>query len=617
MQNQLKSLQDVFSRTAFVIPDYQRGYAWTDEHRMDLLSDLGDLDALGSSGKKHYTGTLVLHRGRHPARRVVGLDLDTLDVVDGQQRLTTLIILLSTVARRLDLLPAEESRELAKRLRDTFVALKDVQKLTPNGDASAFFRDHAIGDLPQPLPATPPERSMLAARRQFDAFVDARLAAKPSDEARLAWLDRWASLVTSGLGFIVFEVEEEADVGVMFEAMNARGKALTQFELVKNYLLFASAKVATGETLKAVTRDVNDAWKVIVKALDDANLSDQDDRLLQYHWWIWQKAKGLDGESLAKTSNVHRAMKQVIRVSDGEVVVVERIREYIADLKLASRAFADLSAPLHARAFHFGGARSQELVERALGLARLGRNAVVMPLLMASVITFNADVPALAEILRLAETFAFRLSLVGSRSNTGESKLMVLASHARKAPLTASVVQDRIRGLIGEYASDRAVEHVLREADGSTQAGNFYIWPHLPHLLFEYERSLVDKAKQKFAHDWTAFYAKWRESIEHILPQGENTLKDKYWADHFTEESWKRCHHRLGNLTLTEWNASYGNKGFDLKCGDATVPREAKVYRNSRFHCERELVDNSEWNEQAIDDRQKKIARFVMERWKA
>lgn len=117
-------------------------------------------------------------------------------------------------------------------------------------------------------------------------------------------------------------------------------------------------------------------------------------------------------------------------------------------------------------------------------------------------------------------------------------------------------------------------------------------------------------------HDWESFFRRWRESIEHVLPQGESTCGVPYWGARFTEEAWRRNRHRLGNLTLTEWNSSYSNRGFDQKCGTAHTPPDASVYRNSRFYCERELVAVPEWNEAAIDERQERIAKFAMERWK-
>ncbi len=338
---------------------------------------------------------------------------------------------------------------------------------------------------------------------------------------------------------------------------------------------------------------------------------------LRYHWWIWPRAKGLDGEPVWKTSNVHRALKEVIRVKDGNAVAPGRIREYLGDLRGAIRPFVDLSRPANARAFEYAGASRGALVERALGIRRLGRSAVVLPLLMAAVMRLGGDGPGLAEVLRLAETFVFRLALQEMKSNTGTAVMMGLARDIRGGPMTAAAIHTRLREEIQDYAPDKEVERSLLEADGSKDDGKFFEWGHLPHLLFEYERSLVAGAAQKMIYDWDAFYAKWRESIEHILPQGDNTLGVPYWGQRFMPDGLRRNRHRLGNLTLTEWNSSYGNRGFDQKCGAPGAPTDAKVYRNSRFHCEKELVDEANWDEAAIDRRQKRIADFAMKRWSA
>jgi hypothetical protein len=615
MHNQLRSLQHVFQSSAFVVLDYQRGYAWADQHRGDLLSDLRDLDAL-TADRKHYTGTLVLHRGRHAPRQVLGKTIDVLDVVDGQQRLTTLVVLLSVIARRLASFGSEEAMERAKNLRDTYVTYRGMHKLTPNGGAETFFRDHVVGESPNPVPASPPERSLLDAKVQFDTFVNEQLSKLADDAAKLAWLDRWTELISTRLGFVVFEVQDEADVGVMFEAMNARGKALTQSELVKNYLLYAAAKVAQDDALRALTADVNDTWSKIVRTLDGAKLSNEDDTFLRYHWWIWPHACGIDGEPLAKTHNVHRAIKATIMVANGAEKVTERVDAYLADARSAAGAFADLWSPRHGKAFAFAGQEAQSLIDRASALRRLGRSAVVTPLLMAASLRFGADPAALGEILRLAETFVFRLSLREARANTGEPAMMKLAFDLRASSMSAEAVQQRLRETIAYYAPDKDVERALLEPDGSSADGDYYSWPHLPQLLFEYERSLVAAAKQKFAHDWDSFFRRWRESIEHVLPQGENTCAVPYWKARFTDEAWRRCRHRLGNLTLTEWNSSYGNRGFDQKRGGPESAPDARVYRNSRFYCERELAIVPEWNETAIDERQKRIAKFAMDRWK-
>jgi hypothetical protein len=106
------------------------------------------------------------------------------------------------------------------------------------------------------------------------------------------------------------------------------------------------------------------------------------------------------------------------------------------------------------------------------------------------------------------------------------------------------------------------------------------------------------------------------QTVEHILPKGENTLNDPYWSSQFpTVEGWKANVHSLGNLCLTDhnWNASLGNKPFKLKKG---TPSETMVYCVSRFASLRELMQWEDWNEASIEDRQQRIGRFAIERWK-
>lgn len=613
MNDQLKDLRGIFASRIFEIPDYQRGYAWTENHRRDLLNDLRDLAALDAR-KRHFTGTLVLHRGRHPSRRVLGRTLEVVDIVDGQQRLTTLVVLLSVIARRLRALARGDAQRLAHDLTETYVSLEGTPRLLPHGETAEFFRDHILGELANPSPRSPPARALLAARTEFEVFLDMRLAGL-DDAAKYTSLDDLATLLQTRLGFVLFEVDDEADVGVMFEVMNARGKRLTQFELVKNYLLFAAAKVSSGEALRRLTQVVNQTWSEVVRVLDEAGLSADDDTLLRYHWYIWPHAKGLDGESLWKTHELHRAVKTMIPVSLGEEAVVARVQDYARDLKVAVRAFAALLNPRMPSAFAFAGPRQEALQEAARRVDRMGRRAVVMPMLMASVLTYGGDPTALEEILRLTEVFVFRLLVRGMKSNTGESSLMQLAWQIRTAGLTATAVQAKLKELIGYYAPDASVRAALLVRDGSTPEGNFYERSALPHLLYEYERELVTRKGLKFMVDWGVFYKSWRDSTEHILPQGERCLTDPYWKARFgTADAHRRNRHRLGNLVLTAWNSHYSDHDFDRKCGPVGVASTERVYRNG-YESERELAAEPSWDEAAIDRRQQRIADFAMRRW--
>jgi len=142
----LQTIQQIFSARFLRVPDYQRGYAWERKHWVDLLEDLDLLDV----GGEHYTGTLVLHHadGVPPITDEEGREHGVYDVVDGQRRLTTIVLLLDAIRRELP-----EGSTLAAGIEKTYVLTRDLDgqlrpKLRLNRDTHAFFSRNLIADHP-------------------------------------------------------------------------------------------------------------------------------------------------------------------------------------------------------------------------------------------------------------------------------------------------------------------------------------------------------------------------------------------------------------------------------------------------------------------------------------
>ena len=93
------SLDDLFHKRLFSVPDYQRGYAWGGDQIKDFLDDLDIL----APDRLHYTGTVVLHRrsGTPEQEDESGNTYAQVDIVDGQQRLTTIVLLLDAIRKSL------------------------------------------------------------------------------------------------------------------------------------------------------------------------------------------------------------------------------------------------------------------------------------------------------------------------------------------------------------------------------------------------------------------------------------------------------------------------------------------------------------------------------------
>ena len=623
MKSDLKTLNGIFERRALRIPSYQRGYAWERQHRDDLLQDLEDL-AQQSDGR-HYTGTIVL---REKESKLVGTDkVLLLDVVDGQQRLTTLVILLSCISDRLhEIAPQagdEEARKVvdkeAGKLKEHFVSDRGLLKLELRGEGDAFFRNHIIGSEPVPSPSSRAARNLLEAKNQLRDYVCRQgdyATRYRSGESECKDLLALATRVKEGLYFVYFEVDSDADVGMMFEAMNARGKALTQFEKVKNYLLYVAGKVAEGTVLDSLVRSINESWIEVFRRLEQAGDRASEDAFLRFDWVSYPAAvPSKDG--IAKTYDIHAALKSTIRVKEKSPQErLDLVTDYLSRLGPGVRAYASLISPNDKEAFSNLGRERESVVDVAARFSRLDRMASTMPLLMAVVVRFAASAPrAVLEMIRLAEVFAFRMMLLERRSNAGLTSAYWLARKVGAGKDPEETIKE-MKDLIREYAPDAEVVASLNASDGSLADGNFYEWSGLRYFLFEYERYRVEERGQKFAIDWSKLCSRALEdTVEHILPQGENTREIEYWATRFSDEEFRRNRHRLGNLTLTQWNSSLQNKPFPNKCGLDVSDANASVYRNSMYVCERELIEYADWSPAEIEDRQRKLAEFAVKRW--
>lgn len=222
------TLPKVLQGRLLEIADYQRPYAWERKQLDDLWEDL---DLLGRQGH-HYAGTLVIKDAEQP--ELLAADGDVLvryEVVDGQQRVTTCLLLLDRIRRALENLAAPGAADVAARLKVTYGLLKidgvDTPRLSLGTELQSFWKQHVLGTDPIT------EASLVAGAQRLRAaakYFDDRIHGLTSDEPAEVTFERLVELqrrVISGLRFLVYEVESDAEVGVVFETLNERGRSLT------------------------------------------------------------------------------------------------------------------------------------------------------------------------------------------------------------------------------------------------------------------------------------------------------------------------------------------------------------------------------------------------------
>jgi len=490
-----------------------------------------------------------------------------------------------------------------------------IWRLNLNGSLRGFFQNDVLRDGTGHT-TQQAEKNLLDAKQYFRDYLEAKCKEQKEESGSLAeYLDNLLALITESLGFVWHEVGSEHEVSVIFETMNSRGRPLTQFEKVKNLLFFLGGRYASDEQeLSSLARAINDTWSVVLTRLHSGAPETDEDQFLRFVWAIYPKALWFDENQRDRTFDIHKAVKESAKKPDFVSAPLLWINDFLKWLRDYAPIYRDIQKPDFSGSFPFAGNLRNDFIDRCQSIDRIGREANLIPLLMAAYRCYASNATQLndlKEVFRLVEVFSFRLLLQGRYASTGRSKAFDLAAEAAKGQLPVAVLQDRIRiDLIDYYCNDAYFrDHLLSNR-------NFYEWNGIRYFLFEYERDLAKG--NVLPLDWPAFTKLEKvQTIEHILPQGDNTLANAYWPKQFpTPEIWRDNINCFGNLCITEWNPTYGNKSFPEKCGQPNAKPEERVYRNSKFQSERELVQWSVWTPQAINQRKEKLVQFALRRWK-
>lgn len=605
-----QKLHELFSGKLFSIPDYQRAFSWDTRQVNELLEDI----SLIVGDQVHYTGTIILHR---QSERVFysdsGVQLVTYDVVDGQQRLTTLVILLDRIRRiLLNLNPHNIALTDAIYSRFCFVSGRTLQQqysslhplLTLNAHNHTYFAKAILSDSTE---------AGLSSQKSFErldravSVVDSYLnkLANNSIKAHEA-IENYYRKISNNLIFSVYTVASASEVGVIFEVMNNRGKPLTEMEKVKNYLLYLCSKFEDNEVKEITSLKINRTWEQILTTLTHFGVDDSshENQLLRSHWLMsvsplpkkWEQVKSIkDKFSL-----------ELLR-ADKEQVYME-LDLYLDSLQNAAGAYGEIFNPTHQNAFtkYFPNVRDnqiEELKDWAHRLRHLDTMAPFVPLLMASRLK-SLPIDELTAIYRLCEMYAFRVyRLLQRRSNAGETIFFRLGHELYSGKRIVTSIFGELKYVIIRYSPITTISEALSY---SSKYRNWYKWRGIKHFLYEYERHVAHRQFGKKAEAFLRFVQDINaDTIEHIMPQSPVAKSDV--TDKF-KENFETHINDYGNLVLTLQNPSLSNKEFKNK-----LP--LYLSKLATF-AELEIgTDYKDWSFDQISDRKERLKSWALERW--
>ena len=606
--NDLNPIHSVFAERLFHIPDYQRGYAWSEKQLKDFVEDIELLEP----GKAHYFGTLVIQQ--MPAQQTPIIDragrfFTRVDVIDGQQRLTTVALLMDAIRDAMASRP--ELRELAEGIREVYLNVNDragqpMLRLNLNRDCDEFYRTSILGlgtDVAGPQIRS--HRLLWDAANYFRDYLASQEAGLGDNY--LAWLEDTFVKVAQHFTLLVYSVDRDADAGVIFETMNNRGKPITEMEKVKNYLLYLTSKLAV-DTHIDLARQINATWQHLYESLMAAGLEkvEDEDRLLRAHWLTVYDYR----EREWKGSDSVKERFALGKYKDRHEKLLEELTAYVETLRNAATAFCEVLAPEVNGAYGNLGDRPDlrhDVIDIGIRFQRLGVSANLFPVLIGARLRYPDDGEGYLRLLTLCERFAFRVHrMPRSRSTSGSSWLIAIGYNIfHKATIAEACTE--IQRALHHYSSNQAFELDLRNPEM-----DWYSWGALRYFLYERESALMLENGVPVIVPWDHFVdPAFRENtIEHILPR--NPEPGGYWTQRFGPEEHARYVQDLGNLTLSFDNRKLGRLPFVSENGGVN---KRKIYADSQLRAERELAHRTDWDQQAIAERREALVLWALKRW--
>lgn len=615
METVNQKLAKIFSDTYFRIPDYQRGYAWRDDKQLpELWEDLLDILPDEDGGyKPHFTGTLSLRSvpfvelTSEAEKETKQMGADFYDVVDGQQRLTTLVILLFVLGKYLKRAEQKEIQEkyIKTQKKNGRQVIYRFAYGKSNNNNDMFLRKEIFEDK-ETLPSKDNvyTHNLQRAKDFFTAKIE---------ELKPKMREELYKKVVTALVFDIKFIDDSLDVQAMFETMNNRGKPLTTLEKLKNRLLYLTDKLNDSgrDELAGI---VNNGWGTIYEQLgrNAEALLDEDDFLSAHLTLLRVPRDYAFSEQLAEKKVFEmfcsRANSFPLSYSRNatdeleEKVTYEKIKNYVIDISNFVGYWCDVNLP------DFNTALGQQIAR----ILYLDRSKEVRTFLAELLYRRKENVATVDEIYRMVETILFRNSLPCPNL----MDIRTVATRARELHNGTLELED-LKNTLQETLSYKVSANLLSKGFRSlfeyTRGGiGFHRWTGLRFFLFKYEEH-VHKTTNKtdFAKlTWDMFED---TSVEHVIP--------RHWPDYWAETmdayinavnpmeettlalAQKVLVNTLGNLTVLKdsKNSSLGNNPWEKK----------RTAYAQGCYSEMEIAKNHVWNYDTIMARGKGMLNFL------
>ena len=558
-----KSFSEIISNgKKHKVPKYQRDYSWEQEQWDDLWQDIVDIHkSTEEEREEHYMGYLVLQKHK----------IDEFTIIDGQQRLTTLSLIILAALQILKKSSDESDKERLEVIRGRYISTKSAgsllesYKLELNRNNDEYYRNDLANqsDNPRKRKIKNTERLMFKAKQFYEkAITDLKFNGEQLGE----FIE---NIISNYLLFTVITVGDDVNAYKVFETLNARGVQLSTPDLLKNYLF---SIIDPNYSQMNLIEQYEEKWSITLDNLGGEDFS----RFLRAFW-------NSRNPLATKTKLFKNIKRQITRNTEAS--------EMLESIKESSEVYAALRNQEDELWRNISNEGNKQLIKECVQVLRTF--SIKQPYTILLSAYERLEKRQFARICKYLTSFCIRYHAICNKpAKEVETFYNRLAVGIHKREMNIFSAKEALKN---KMPNDEEFENAFASKTMPTAQSV----KKVRYLLIKLEKRINPNSNVEVNNSTL--------TIEHILPK-KGSKNDDYWRDQFGDLLEQNTQ-RLGNITLLK-------ESQNLSAGTDNFQQKKEVYRKSELKIVKKLMEYKDWNIESLNDYQKFMAKQATQIWK-
>ena len=529
------------------VPAYQRSFSWTKAQIDDLWEDIQTI--LYDGQEPYFLGSMVF----------IQKDDNSLEVVDGQQRLATLSLLLAAIR---DGFTTVGDKERAQQVDTHYLCSRNLKTLEAAPKLSLNETDNDL--YCQIIDAKKKYAEIMAISQNKGMVESNRLLARAyiiffdlvkkasADFSSTDYLSTLVESITDGISGIQIITNNEDSAYVLFETLNDRGIDLTLSDMLKNFLFSKAGKRI---------EEAKNKWTQIVTLIGQEYM-----KTFIRHEWMSKYGQTREKE-------LYKKIKAEVRSNPKAI-------EYITNLHEAAKIYDAIRNPDH-EIWASSGPKCQQLLEDILLLGPIQCN----PLILSTYFSRPKELPT---VLNWIANLTVRYSIICAK---GTGNLETAYARASSTMRKSESKMKDIKGLLlNIWPNDDEFKSSFKKKTLTS--------PQIIKYLFAKMEIIISKDDSLIPNPETL-------SVEHILPKKPGAK----WSPKMRSPEFLKEHlSKIGNLTIL-------TEPMNRDCESREFAFKKNIYKDSKYKLTKDLCQISDWSETEIEKRQERLAELAASIW--